>query len=46
MPVVNSGGTLIGIVTLDDVLELMAEELGTLANVVRQGRLHEIEVRK
>jgi len=46
MPVVNSGGALIGIVTLDDLLELMAEELGTLANVVRQGRLHEIEARK
>lgn len=45
-PVVDSNGTLVGIVSLDDVLELMAEELGNLANVVRQEKLHEIEARK
>jgi len=45
-PVVDSAGALIGIVSMDDVLELMAEEMGNLANVVRQERLHEIEARK
>jgi CBS domain-containing protein len=45
-PVVDSDGALVGIVSLDDVLELMAEELGNLANTVRQEKLHEIESRK
>jgi len=45
-PVVDASGALVGIVSLDDVLELMAEEMGSLANIVRQERLHEIQARK
>lgn len=45
-PVVDSTGALVGIVSLDDVLELMAEEMGNLANVMREERLREIETRK
>jgi len=46
IPVVDSTKALMGIVSLDDILELMAEELGDMASVLRQGRLHEIEARK
>jgi len=35
MPVVSSSGGLVGILTLDDMLELLAEELSTLAKLVR-----------
>jgi len=45
-PVIDATGALIGIVSLDDVLELMAEEMGNVANVMRQERLREIETRK
>ena len=45
-PKKETNGTLIGIVSLDDVLELMAEELGNLASVVRQEKVREIECRK
>jgi CBS domain-containing protein len=35
LPVVNSGGGLVGILTLDDLLELLAEELQTIAKLVK-----------
>jgi len=35
MPVVNDSGGLVGILTLDDLLELMAEELLALARLVK-----------
>ena len=35
LPVVNDGGGLVGILTLDDLLELLAEELLALAKLVR-----------
>lgn len=41
MPVVNAGGGLVGIVTLDDLLELLAEELAALSRVA--GREQERE---
>lgn len=34
MPVVDAAGALVGILTLDDLLELLAEELGELAKLV------------
>ena len=45
VPVVGSGGSLIGILSLDDVVELVAEELGDLATLIRQERRKEAEVR-
>ena len=36
VPVVDKGGGLVGILTLDDLLELLAEELLALANLVRR----------
>ena len=35
VPLVDKGGGLVGILTLDDLLELLAEELLALANLVR-----------
>jgi len=42
MPVVDEGGRLVGIVTLDDLLELLAEEMGELAGLIsREGKREE-----
>jgi len=35
LPVVSSSGGLVGILTLDDMLELLAEEMSTLAKLVK-----------
>jgi CBS domain-containing protein len=35
LPVVNAGGGLVGILTLDDMMELLAEEISTLAKLVK-----------
>ena len=42
-PIVDDTGALVGIVSLDDLLELLAEELGNLAGLLRQER-NEAEV--
>ncbi len=34
-PIIDRGGALIGIISLDDLLELIAEELGDLASLIR-----------
>ena len=44
VPVVDASGGLIGILTVDDILELMAEYLGGLARLVKRER--ESETRK
>ncbi|MBI3481127.1 MAG: CBS domain-containing protein [Nitrosomonadales bacterium] len=41
VPVVNVSGGLVGILTLDDLLELLAEELLALAKLVRQAQKKE-----
>lgn len=41
MVVVNSAGGLEGILTLDDVIELLADELATLAKILPHGRARE-----
>ncbi|MBI5938420.1 MAG: CBS domain-containing protein [Betaproteobacteria bacterium] len=46
VPVVDNGGWLVGIVTLDDLLELLAEELGEMAGLISRGRQHEAATRK
>jgi CBS domain-containing protein len=38
MPVVDAEGRLVGIVTLDDVIDLLAEEAKTLGRVLRDSR--------
>jgi CBS domain-containing protein len=45
MPVVDGGGGLVGILTLDDLLSLLAEELTELAKLVSRERLREAAAR-
>jgi len=40
-PIVDGSGALIGIVSLDDLLELIAEEVGDLASLIREERRKE-----
>ena len=44
-PVVDAQGALTGIVSIDDLLRLLAEEMAGLAEVVLRGRRHECEAR-
>jgi CBS domain-containing protein len=46
VPVVDKENRLIGIVTIDDLLEVMAEELGNLAHIVAREQTHEKQARK
>ncbi|CEK09404.1 CBS domain-containing protein [Legionella hackeliae] len=43
LPVVDSENTLVGIITLDDITDLLAEMLGNVADVVERQR--ELEIR-
>lgn len=45
MPVVDAHGALAGIVTLDDLLEILAEELQNMVKLISRERLHEAEQR-
>ena len=45
LPVVNALGKLVGIVTLDDLLQNIAEEMGLAAKLIEQKRLHETHER-
>lgn len=46
VPVVDNGGWLVGIVTLDDLLELIAEELNEMTKLISRGRQLETTARK
>lgn len=46
LPIVGAGGELIGIVTTDDLLEVLAEELGELAKVIAREQSREAAARK
>lgn len=46
IPVVNQRGALVGIATLDDLLELLADELEELAKTVRREQEQERSMRK
>jgi len=45
VPVVDTGGPLVGIVTMDDILELMAEELYAMTKTVSRQERHEAQRR-
>ena len=45
MPVVDGSGGLVGILTLDDLLALLAEEMSELAKLVSHERQHETTAR-
>jgi CBS domain-containing protein len=44
-PVVNGDGILVGIVSVDDLVELLAEELGELAKLISREQKREAELR-
>jgi CBS domain-containing protein len=46
MPVVDSAGQLVGIASIDDLLEVLAEEMTELAKIVARERAHEVQARK
>ena len=46
VPVLSRSGALAGILTLDDVLELMAEEMNDFARTMVKERLREVRVRR
>ena len=46
LPIVNEGGGLIGILTLDDLLELLSEELLEIAKLVRNEQQKETRSRR
>lgn len=45
MPVVDAEGMLVGVVSLDDILEMLAEELGNIAGSIRHGQRLESTLR-
>jgi CBS domain-containing protein len=45
MPVVDQEGALVGIITVDDLIELLAEELGKLPKLISREQAHEAERR-
>lgn len=46
LPVVDKNGSLLGIVTLDDVLQLLAKEFDALAKLVRHEQKNEASARR
>jgi CBS domain-containing protein len=46
VPVVNGEGVLVGIVSVDDLVELLAEELGELAKLISREQKREAEMRR
>lgn len=46
IPVVDAAGALVGIVTADDMLDLLAEELSAIARIVSREQRREAEYRK
>ena len=45
-PVVDSAGALVGIVSLDDLIELLADELGDLSKLISREQKREAETRR
>lgn len=46
MPIVDAENRLVGIVTIDDLLEVLAEELTDIARIVSREQSHERQARK
>jgi CBS domain-containing protein len=45
MPVVDKSGTLVGIITVDDLLRMMATELGEVARLIEHEQVVEMKTR-
>lgn len=46
IPVVNQNGSLVGIVSLDDLIQLFAEEMGEVAKLISREQRRETRVRR
>jgi predicted transcriptional regulator len=46
LPVVGKEGQLVGIISTDDVLEILAEELNDLSRIITREQVHETQVRR
>jgi len=46
VPIVDARGGLVGIVTADDILDLLAEEMTALAKMISREQRREVELRK
>lgn len=46
LPIVTEAGRLAGIVTIDDLLELLSDQLGELTKVIVREQAHEAAIRK
>jgi len=46
MPVVDRTGSLVGIISLDDLIQLLAEEMGEIAKLISREQAREAEVRR
>lgn len=42
MPVVDSGGSLVGIVTVDDIVQLLAEEMNAIGKLIAREQVEEV----
>ncbi|MCC7079373.1 MAG: CBS domain-containing protein [Burkholderiales bacterium] len=46
MPIVDAEGNLVGIVSIDDLIGILAEELNELAHLISREQMHEREARR
>lgn len=46
MPIVQADGSLAGILSLDDIIEVLAEEMNQLARLISREQLHERDTRR
>lgn len=46
MPIVDDEDNLVGIVSVDDIIEILAEEMNEVAHLISREQLHEIESRR
>ena len=46
MPIVDAGNNLVGIVSIDDIIEILAEEMNQLAHLISREQMHERDARR
>ncbi len=46
MPIVDADNNLVGIVSIDDIIEILAEEMNQLAHLISREQMHERDARR